>query len=76
MNLLEETLMLKLIYLINVVKNDVAKKTVYDKVVTKVNSVGTTSFVSKTKYNTDKLDLENKISDAGNKLVKKERFKC
>ena len=36
MNLLEETLMLKLIYLINVVKNDVAKNTVYDKVVTKV----------------------------------------
>ena len=28
MNLLEETLMLKLIYLINVVKNDVAKNTV------------------------------------------------
>ena len=38
----------------NVVKNDVVKKTVYDKLVTKVNNFGITRFVLKTKYDTDK----------------------
>ena len=47
-----------------VVKNDV----VYDKLVAKVNKTGTTGFVLKTKYDTDKLDLENKISDADKKI--------
>ena len=45
----------------NVVKNDVVKKTVYDKLVTKVNNIDTSDFVLKTKYNTDKTELENKI---------------
>ena len=37
----------------DVVKNDVVKKTVYDKLVAKVNSIGTGRFVLKTKYDTD-----------------------
>ena len=44
------------------------KKTVYDKLVTKVNDIGTTGFVLKTKYDTDKSDLEKKISDAEKKI--------
>ena len=38
----------------DVVKNDEVKKTVYDKLVTKVNSIDTSRFVLKTKYDTDK----------------------
>ena len=38
----------------DVVKNDVVKKTVYDKLVAKVNSIDTSRFVLKTKYDTDK----------------------
>ena len=37
------------------------KKTVYDKLVAKVNNIDTSYFVSKTKYNTDKTELEKKI---------------
>ena len=51
----------------DVVKNDVVKKTVYNKLVTKVNSIDTTGFVLKTRYDTDKSDLEKKISDAEKK---------
>ena len=54
----------------DVVKNDVAKKTVYDKLVAKVNSIDTSGFVLKTKNETDKTELKNKISDASG-LVKK-----
>ena len=43
----------------NVVKNDV-KKTVYDKLVAKVDDIDTNDFVLKTN-NTDKTELENKI---------------
>ena len=50
----------------DVVKNDVVKKTVYDKLVTKVNNIDTSDFVLKTKYNTDKTELENKIPDITN----------
>ena len=46
-----------------VVKNDVVKKTAYDKLVAKKNAVDTSDFVFKTKYDTDKLELENKISN-------------
>ena len=38
----------------DVVKNDVVKKSVYDKLVAKVNSIDTRGFVLKTKYDTDK----------------------
>ena len=40
----------------NVVKNDVVKKTVYDKLVTKVNNTDTSDFALKTKYQTDKTE--------------------
>ena len=33
----------------------------YDKLVAKVNNIDTSDFVLKTKYNTDKTDLGNKI---------------
>ena len=45
----------------DVVKNDVVKKTVYDKLVAKVNNIDTSDFVLKTKYQTDKTELEKKI---------------
>ena len=45
----------------DVVKNDVVKKTVYDKLVAKVNNIDTDDFVLKTKYRTDKTKLEKKI---------------
>ena len=38
----------------NVVKNDVVKKTKYDKLVTKKDNIDTTGFVLKTTYDTDK----------------------
>ena len=53
----------------NVVKNGVVKKTVYDKLVAKVNAIDTSDFVSKTKYDTDKSELENKTLDTSG-LVK------
>ena len=54
----------------DVVKNDVVKKDVYDKLVTKVNNIDTSGFVLKTKYETDKSELDNKIPDTS-RLVKK-----
>ena len=51
----------------NVVKNDVVKKTECDKLVAKVNNNDTTGFVVKTTYDTDKSDLEKKISNADKK---------
>ena len=51
----------------DVVKNDV-KKTVYDNLVAKVNNIDTTGFVLKATYDTDKSDLEKKISDADKKI--------
>ena len=54
----------------DVVKNDVVKKTVYDILVTKVNSIDGSGFVLKTNYDTNKSELENKIPDTSG-LVKK-----
>ena len=45
----------------DVVKYDVVKKTVYDKLVAKVNNIYTNDYVLKTKYNTDNTELEKKI---------------
>ena len=45
----------------DVVKNDVVKKTVYDKLAAKVNNIDTSDFVLKTKYQTDKAELEEKF---------------
>ena len=44
------------------------KKTVYDKLVAKVNNINISKFVLKTKYDTDKSDLEEKISDVDKKI--------
>ena len=41
----------------------------YDKLVEKVSNYDTTGFVLKTKYKTDKSDLEKKISDADKKYL-------
>ena len=53
----------------DVVKSDV-KKTVYNKLVAKVNNIDTSDFLLKTKYQTNKTELENKIPDLSN-LIKK-----
>ena len=47
----------------NIVKNDVVKIAVYNKLVAKVDNIDTSDFVLKTKYNTHKTELENKIPD-------------
>ena len=57
----------------DVVKNDVDKKSVYSKLVAIlvfINSIDTSAFVLKTKYDTDKSEIENKIPDTSG-LVKK-----
>ena len=64
----------------NVVKNDVVKKTEYDKLVVKVNGIDTTNVVKKTKYEKDGSDFEDKITKIDKKipdisdLVKKTDF--
>ena len=55
------------------VKNDVVKKTAYDKLVAKVNNVDANDFVLRTKYNTDKTVLEKKIPNVTD-FVKKVNF--
>ena len=54
----------------DVINNDVVKKDVYNKLVTKVNNIDTSRFILKTMYDTDKSELENKIPDTSG-LVKK-----
>ena len=54
----------------DVVKNDLVKKTVYEKLVAKVNRINTSGLVLKPKFDTDKSDLEKKIPDTS-RLVKK-----
>ena len=41
----------------------------YDKLVAKVNNIDTTVFFLETKYDTDKSDLEKKISDSDKKYL-------
>ena len=53
----------------NVVKNEVVKKTEYNKLVTKVNNIDTSDFALKINYNTKITKLENQIPDTSN-LVK------
>ena len=45
----------------NVVKDDVVKKTEYNKLVNKVNGIDNTNFVSRTKYEKDRSDFEDKL---------------
>ena len=58
----------------DVVKNDVVKKTVFDKLVAKVNDINICGFVLKTKYETNKSDLEKKFSDADKSHLDTYRF--
>ena len=57
----------------DVVKNAVVKKDVYDKLVAKVNNIDPSGFLLKTNYDTNKLELENKIPDTSS-LVKKKQI--
>ena len=54
----------------DVVKNDVVKKTLFDKMVVKVDNIDTSDHVLKTIYNTDKTELGKKIPNVTN-FVKK-----
>ena len=64
----------------DVVKNDVIKKTEYNSLKTKVDNIDSKNFVSKTKYEKDGSNFENKISKIDKKipdvsdLVKKTDF--
>ena len=55
------------------VKNEVVKKTVYDKLAAKVNNIDTSGFVWKTKYDAGKLELGKNFPDVSN-LVKKSDY--
>ena len=54
----------------DLVKNDIVKKDVYDKLVAKVDNIDTSDLVLKTNYQIDKAELENKIPDV-TEFVKK-----
>ena len=75
-----KTVPVDLAKLSNVIKNDVIKKTVYDKLVAKVNGIDNTKFFSRTKYEKGGSDFENKIDKIDKKipdvtnLVKKTDF--
>ena len=45
----------------NAVKTEIVKKNVYDKLVAKINNIDTSGFVLKTKYETNKSELEKKF---------------
>ena len=68
-----KTIPIDLSKLSNVVKNEVVKKNAYDKLVAKLNNIDTSGFLLKTKYDADKLKLENKIPDTSN-FVKKANY--
>ena len=57
----------------DVVKCDVVKKAAYDKLAAKVNNIDNCDFVLKTKYQTDKTELETKIPDVTD-FVKKAKL--
>ena len=57
----------------DVVKNDVAKKVVYDKLAAKVNNIDTSDFILKTIYQIDKAELEKKMPDMSD-FVKKTKL--
>ena len=54
----------------DVVKIMLLKKIVYDKLVAKVNNIDTSAFLLKTKYDTDKSKIKNKIPNTSD-LIKK-----
>ena len=52
--------------------SDVVKKAVYEKLAAKVNNIDTSGFVLKTKYQTDKTELEKKIPSVTDFFKKKQ----
>ena len=58
----------------NVAKNNVAKKTVHDKLVEKVNNIDNSGFILKTKYDADKSELEWKFLILVKLLKKKKNY--
>ena len=52
-------------------KRMLLKKAVHDKLAAKVNNIYTSDFVSKTRYQTNKTELENKIPDVTDFVKKK-----
>ena len=58
----------------NIVNNEVVKETVYDKLVAKVDPIDTSGFVLKSKYDTDKLNLEKTINDTDKNIPHASRF--
>ena len=54
----------------NAIKNDVVKKTDYNKLVTKVDNIDTSGLVKETDYNSKITEIEDKIPDNSG-LVKK-----
>ena len=56
-----------------VVKNDVVKKTLYNKLVAKVDNIDTSDFLLKTNYSTKITEIENKIPNTSD-LVKKTNY--
>ena len=63
-----KTVPLDSVKLSNKVNNEVFTKTVYDKLVAKVNNIDTSGFVLNTKFDTAKSNSEEKISDANKKI--------
>ena len=55
----------------DVVENDVVKKAMYDKLAAKVNNLGTSASVLKTKCKKNKGELENKVPDVSSFVKKK-----
>ena len=66
----------------NVVKNDVVRKAVHEKLAAKINNIDTSDFVLKTEYQTDKTELEKQIADLTdivkkiNHWIRKQNSKC
>ena len=50
----------------DVIENGVVKKAVYDKLDANLNNTDTSDFILKTKYQTDKAQLEKKLPDVTN----------
>ena len=57
----------------NVVKNDVVKKTVYDKLVAQVDNIDTSGLVKKADHNTKINEMEDKIPDSSS-FAKKSNY--
>ena len=64
-----KTVPVNLAKLSNVVKNDVVKKTEYNKLVTTIDNIDITNFVKKNRYEKDGSDFEDKINKIDKKVL-------